>query len=49
VKWFFDSSALVPVFYADHPHHGSSANVFLTATRQDFRAFPHRNGRFRLS
>jgi predicted nucleic acid-binding protein len=36
LNWFFDSSALVPVFYADHPHHGSSAKVFLTATKQDF-------------
>jgi len=36
LKWFFDSSVLVPVFYADHPHHGPSAKAFLTATKQDF-------------
>jgi predicted nucleic acid-binding protein len=36
LKWFFDSSVLVAVFYADHPHHDSSAKAFLTATKQDF-------------
>jgi predicted nucleic acid-binding protein len=26
----------VPVFYADHPHHESSAKIFLTAGKNDF-------------
>jgi predicted nucleic acid-binding protein len=33
---FFDSSVLVPVFYADHPHHAASAKAFLSAGPQDF-------------
>jgi predicted nucleic acid-binding protein len=33
---FFDSSVLVPVFYADHPHHASSAKLFLAAGKEDF-------------
>jgi predicted nucleic acid-binding protein len=33
---FFDSSVLIPVFYADHPHHEASARVFLSATKEDF-------------
>jgi predicted nucleic acid-binding protein len=33
---FFDSSALVPVFYADHQHHEASAKVYLAATKDDF-------------
>ena len=31
MKLFFDSSALIPVFYADHEHHNASASVFLPA------------------
>ena len=34
VKLFFDSSVLVPVFYADHHHHDPSAKAFLSASRQ---------------
>jgi hypothetical protein len=36
LKRFFDSSALVPVFYADHEHHDASTSVYLTATKDDF-------------
>lgn len=36
MKLFFDSSVLVPVFYADHPHHDASARVFLAAGKEDF-------------
>lgn len=36
MKRFFDSSVLVPVFYADHPQHASSAQLFLTAGKEDF-------------
>jgi predicted nucleic acid-binding protein len=36
LKLFFDSSVLVPVFYADHQHHESSARIFLGAGRGDF-------------
>ena len=32
----FDSSVLVPVFYADHPHHDASARAFLAAGKEDF-------------
>jgi predicted nucleic acid-binding protein len=33
---FFDSSVLVPVFYADHPQHASSTKLFLEAGKDDF-------------
>jgi predicted nucleic acid-binding protein len=36
LKYFFDSSVLVPVFYADHPHHNASARAFLAAGKEDF-------------
>jgi predicted nucleic acid-binding protein len=36
LKLFFDSSVLVPVFYADHPHHDASARAFLAAGKEDF-------------
>jgi predicted nucleic acid-binding protein len=36
LKRFFDSSVLVPVFYADHPQHASSTKVFLEAGKDDF-------------
>jgi predicted nucleic acid-binding protein len=36
LKQFFDSSVLVPVFYADHPQHASSTKLFLTAGKEDF-------------
>ena len=35
MRTFFDSSALVPVFYADHPRHSVSAWAFLLARRED--------------
>jgi predicted nucleic acid-binding protein len=35
LRQFFDSSVLIPVFYADHPHHAASTAVFLTARKQD--------------
>ncbi len=36
MRLFFDSSVLVPIFYADHPHHAPSARVFLEAGKDDF-------------
>ena len=36
MRLFFDSSVLVPVFYADHPHHEPSAKLFLAAGKEDF-------------
>jgi predicted nucleic acid-binding protein len=36
LKTFFDTSVLVPVFYADHRHHEPSATVFAAAEKQDF-------------
>ena len=36
MKLFFDSSVLVPVSYADHPHHESSVQAFLAAGKEDF-------------
>ena len=36
MKWFFDSSVLVPVFYADHLRHASSTKLFLDAGKDDF-------------
>ena len=36
MKLFFDSSVLVPVFYADHQHHSASIKLFLTAGKEDF-------------
>ncbi len=38
MKLFFDSSVLVPVFYADHPRHAVSAKLFLSASKVDCRA-----------
>jgi predicted nucleic acid-binding protein len=35
LRLFFDSSALIPVFYADHPRHVVSAEVFLSARKED--------------
>jgi predicted nucleic acid-binding protein len=36
LKRFFDSSVLVPVFYADHPQHALSTKLFLEAGKEDF-------------
>jgi predicted nucleic acid-binding protein len=36
LKRFFDSSVLVPVFYADHPQHAISTKLFLAAGKDDF-------------
>jgi len=36
LKRFFDSSVLVPVFYADHPQHATSTKLFLEAGKDDF-------------
>ena len=36
MKIFFDTSVLVPVFYADHPHHEPSAKVFAAADTRGF-------------
>jgi len=36
LKRFFDSSVLIPVFYADHPQHAISANLFRVAGKDDF-------------
>ncbi len=36
MKRFFDSSVLVPVFYADHPQHTPCTKLFLDAGKDDF-------------
>jgi predicted nucleic acid-binding protein len=36
LKFLFDSSVLVPVFYADHPRHDASARAFLAAGKEDY-------------
>lgn len=36
MRIFFDSSVLIPVFYADHAHHESSARAFLRSGNEDF-------------
>ena len=36
MKRLFDSSVLVPVFYADHQHHEASTQAFLSAGKEDF-------------
>jgi predicted nucleic acid-binding protein len=36
LKRFFDSSVLVPVFYADHPQHAPSTKLFVEAGKSDF-------------
>ena len=36
MKRFFDSSVLIPVSYADHPQHSSSAKSFLEAGKDGF-------------
>jgi predicted nucleic acid-binding protein len=36
LKRFFDSSVLIPVFYADHSQHAPSAKSFLEAGRDGF-------------
>jgi predicted nucleic acid-binding protein len=34
VKWFFDTSALVPVFHRDHIHHETSLKAFEAADKK---------------
>jgi predicted nucleic acid-binding protein len=34
VKWFFDTSVLIPVFMEDHEHHEASLAAFLDADRK---------------
>jgi len=34
MKWFFDTSALIPTFLEDHEHHESSLRAFLKADRR---------------
>jgi predicted nucleic acid-binding protein len=35
LRWFFDTSALIPVFLGDHIHHDRSAAVFRSANRKN--------------
>ncbi len=35
MRWLFDSSVLVPVFYADHPQHASSSKLFRESGKND--------------
>ena len=35
MKAFFDTSALVPVFYGDHEHHVASHSLFLQCTKDE--------------
>jgi predicted nucleic acid-binding protein len=41
VKYFFDSSVLVPVFLDDHIHHEASFAAFLTASRKNSACAAH--------
>jgi predicted nucleic acid-binding protein len=34
MKWFFDTSVLIPTFLEDHEHHESSLRTFLKADRR---------------
>jgi predicted nucleic acid-binding protein len=34
VKWFFDTSVLIPVFMEDHEHHEASLAAFVAADRK---------------
>lgn len=34
MKWFFDTSVLVPALLPDHPHHARSFALFASATRK---------------
>ena len=34
MKWFFDTSVLIPVFLEDHEHHGPSLAAFLAAKKE---------------
>jgi predicted nucleic acid-binding protein len=34
VKWFFDSSVLIPVFYREHVHHAASFEIFAGAEKK---------------
>jgi predicted nucleic acid-binding protein len=34
VKWFFDTSVLIPVFMEDHEHHEASLAAFLAADKK---------------
>jgi predicted nucleic acid-binding protein len=34
VKWFFDTSVLIPVFMEDHEHHEASLRAFIAADRK---------------
>jgi predicted nucleic acid-binding protein len=34
VKWFFDTSVLVPALLPDHPHHARSFALFASASRK---------------
>jgi len=34
LKWFFDTSVLIPAFLEDHEHHEPSLRAFLKATKQ---------------
>jgi len=35
VKWFFDSSVLVPIFHRDHVHHEASLQAFAVAEKKN--------------
>jgi predicted nucleic acid-binding protein len=35
MKAFFDTSALVPVFYGDHPHHAACLDLFVRQSKSD--------------
>jgi hypothetical protein len=34
MKWFFDTSVLVPTFLEDHEHHAASLKAFLKADKR---------------
>ena len=35
MRLFFDSSVLIPVFYADHPRHALSTQLFLSSAKNE--------------
>jgi predicted nucleic acid-binding protein len=41
MKWFFDSSVLLPVFHRDHVHHEASLATFVAAEKQNASCAAH--------
>lgn len=41
MRYFFDSSVLIPIFIDDHEHHEASLKIFLTASRKSSACAAH--------